>query len=699
MHNDYGRKCKLPYKSLKRSTIILFQKERRTVKKTLTSFDIAAVVLELKEQLKGARIQNIYQIKGKTVILKLHQANQPALNLLIEAGKCLHLTSYILEKPQRPPAFCMALRKHLRNGTITEVSQHEFERIVVIKTKTKEGDSKLVLELFADGNVILVDAQEVIQQALMFKRMRDRNILRREPFQQAPSSGKNPLHLKPSDLLKLTKFDGLEVVKALTKFLSIGGMYAEEILLRAQVDKNKRCESLKNSDFNKIFTALSEIVSQLETGKFKPCIVMDRRGKWIDVVPIPLRKYDELKCKKFRSFNEALDEYYAKTFVERKATAVSGNAEQEIARQQRILNGQQASLEKARQEAARVRIVGDKIYTHFHLLQTFLLRIMDEKRSGKTWQAIVSEVKDKKKKGKAPSVYFESLDTKRLVLNLSIEGLAFSLKLRDSVQKNAATYYNRAKKAEKKVKGAEKAMEETLSRIEELRQQKEVVVEEASKPIVKRRKKAWHEKFRWFYTSENLLVVGGKDAVTNEILIKKHTDSHDLVFHADIAGAPFVIIKTEGKAPSQQSISEAAQLAASHSRAWKAKFSAIDVYWVHPEQVSKTPPSGEYLQRGAFMIRGKKNYVRKTPVRLAMGVDVKATPPTVMGGPKEAVRSRTDTYVEIVPGELSSSKLANKIRQVLKKKVSKNLQEKVSKIPIEEIQAFIPFGKGRISNH
>jgi predicted ribosome quality control (RQC) complex YloA/Tae2 family protein len=668
------------------------------VKETLTSFDIATVVLELKERLKGARIQNIYQIKGKIVILKLHQPNQPALNLVIEAGKRLHLTSYVLEKPQRPPAFCMALRKHLRNGIISEVSQHEFERIVILKVNTKEGEFKLVLELFSDGNIILVNKLGV-QQALVFKRMRDRNILRNEPFQQAPSSGKNPLNLKPSDLLDLKKFNDLEVVKALTKLLSIGGMYAEEILLRTQVDKNKRCSSLKDIEFNRIYKSLNEILSQLEIGKLEPRIVIDERGSWIDVVPISLRKYEGLNCKEFRSFNKALDEYYAKTFVERVVTAVSENAEQEIARNQRILNEQQTSLEEARQEAERARKVGDKIYAHFHQLQTFLLRIMNEKRGRKTWQTIVSEIKDKKKSGKTPSVYFESLDTKKLVLNLSIEGLLFSLKLRNSVQKNAATYYNRAKKAEKKVKGAEKAIQETLSRIEKLKQRKEVELEKASKPVKRRRKKAWYEKFRWFYTSENLLVVGGKDAVTNEILVKKHTEPCDLVFHADIAGAPFVIMKTEGKMPSQQSISEAAQLAASHSRAWKAKFSAIDVYWVHPEQVSKTPPSGEYLQRGAFMIRGKKNYVRKTPLRLAVGVEVESTPLSVTGGPKEAVESKTDVYVEIVPGELSSSKLANKIRQALKKKVAKDLREMASKISIEEIQAFIPFGKGRIDNH
>ncbi len=174
-------------------------------------------------------------------------------------------------------------------------------------------------------------------------------------------------------------------------------------------------------------------------------------------------------------------------------------------------------------------------------------------------------------------------------------------------------------------------------------------------------------------------------------------EPHDLVFHADITGAPFVLIKTEGKRPSQKSIAETAQLAASHSRGWKAKFSALDVYWVRPEQVSKTPPSGEFLKKGAFMIRGKKNYVRRAPLRLAIGVDIEAAPLTVVGGPKDAVKARTDVFVEMVPGDLSSSKLANKIRQMLKQKVSKNMKEKVSKISLEEIQAFIPSGKGKIS--
>jgi len=669
------------------------------VQKALTSFDVAAVVLELKEQLEGARIQSIYQTKGKTLILKLHQPNRPTFNLLIEPGKRLHLTSYPIKKPQKPPPFCMALRKHLRNSVVTEISQHKFDRILNLKARTKEGEYDLVLEFFGDGNAILVNPQGIIQQALIFKRMRDREILRGKAFQHAPPSGKDPLNLGSADLSELKKLKGLEVVKALTKSLSISGQYSEEILLRAKIDKTRTVETLQNKEVAQLSKAFDEVLSHLRTGKLEPCLVIDNAGTWIDATPIPLQKYRNLKCKKFESFNETLDEYYAKASMELEVSTVTGRVEDEISRQQRILENQQASLENATKEAEHMRKIGDTIYLHFHQLQTLLWRIMDEKQRGNTWNEILQTIDIEKASGDEPAVWLESIDTKKLMLQVSLDNLTFSLNLRSSAQENASTYYDKAKKTERKGRGAEKAIQKTMASIEELRQRKRFAAREAYRPIIKQKKKHWYEKFRWFYTSENLLVIGGKDAVTNEILIKKHLASSDLVFHADIAGAPFVLIKTEGKAPSQQSIFEAAQLAASHSRAWKSKFGALDVYWVYPEQVTKTPPSGEYLQKGAFIIRGKKNYVRKTPLRLAVGININTTPPTVIGGPKQAINSKTSIYVEIAPGDLPSSKLAREILQGLAAKAPKSLQREVSRIPLASIQAFIPFGEGKRESH
>lgn len=595
----------------------------------------------------------------------------------------------------------MALRKHIKNGFITEINQQEFERVVTIKVKTKMGEFNIVVELFGDGNIILVDPQDFIQHALTFKRMRDRNILRKEPFRFPPSSGKNPLHLTLIDLYELKKYGDLDVVKAITRTLSISGKFAEEILLRAQVDKNKRSEFLEDTDFKKIYTAIRELLTHIENAEYTPSIVIDEGGRWIDVVPVLLektRRIEKSKLKRFDSFNEALDEFYAKATVERETTAVSESVEEETARQRRMLNDQRRVLDEVRKKPERMRRIGDVIYSHLNQLQTLMQRILEGKRRGLKWQEIIAEIEDEKELREIPATYFESLDTKNLILQVSIVDLSFSLNLRRSIQENAATYYSKGKKAEKRMEGARRAIDETIQRIEELKRQEKVTLRKTRKSLTKRRKKAWFEKFRWFFTSEDLLVIGGKDAVTNDILVKKHLEPHDLVFHADILGAPFVAIKTGGKTPSQQSIREAAQLAASHSRAWKFEFSAIDVYWVHPHQLSKTPPSGEYLKRGAFIIRGKKNYIRKTPLQLAIGIDHKTTPISVIGGPVEAVESKTDIRVEIIPGDSSSSELARKVLQTLRRKAPKELRERVSKISLEEVQVFIPYGKGNLGN-
>ncbi|MCK5562801.1 NFACT family protein, partial [Candidatus Bathyarchaeota archaeon] len=179
------------------------------MKEKMTSFDIALIISELNQLIRDARIDNIYQLDHVTLLLKLRQPSQPPLHLLIEAGKRVHLTSYTLEKPQKPPAFCMALRKHIRNGRVVDVQQHEFERIVTIKMSKKTGEFQLVSELFGEGNIILVSPQNEVLHALTYRRMRDRNILRGEIYQHAPPSGKNPLHLTRQEFDEITGFGQL----------------------------------------------------------------------------------------------------------------------------------------------------------------------------------------------------------------------------------------------------------------------------------------------------------------------------------------------------------------------------------------------------------------------------------------------------------------------------------------------------------
>jgi len=668
------------------------------LKAEMTSFDIAALVYELNQTIKGARVENIYQINPNTLLIGLHRPNQPSLQLLLEAGKRAHLTAYVLSKPLRPPAFCMALRKHLRNGRITEIQQHEFERVIIVKVDTREGTFPLVIELFGDGNIILVNPRGTILYALTYKKMRDRNILRGESFKQAPPSGKNPFQLNRTDFDDIKNYGRLEIVRALTKLLSIGGFYAEEILLRAQVDKNTPCEALTKQQISAIFAEMQTLVSKTTAGQFEPSVVVNEKGEWVDVVPFPLKRYAVSTSKPYKSFNEALDEYYAKAVKIEKVSITKREFAQELAKLQRTLETQQKTLEESRRIMEQNRALGDLIYAHLGELQLLAQKIMEEKNRGKSWEQISSEIQKEKQAKHIPFIYFQSLDSKRRILDVSVEKKTFSLDVTRSIQASAAGYYERAKKTEKKLEGAKKALHETQTKIQELQGQ----LRETTKRVIeevplKRKEKEWYEKFRWFYSSDGFFVIGGRDATTNEILIKKHTEPKDIVFHADVAGAPFVVIKTRGKTPSEQAIREAAQLAASYSKAWREMLHAIDVYWVYPNQLSKSPPPGQFLKKGAFIIHGKKNYVRNVSLNVAIGIKMEQNQITVIGGSPDAIKKQTNIYVEVIPGQQASSSLARSIQKLLAEKSLPEWRKQILETSVDEIQAFIPSGKGEIA--
>jgi len=94
------------------------------------------------------------------------------------------------------------------------------------------------------------------------------------------------------------------------------------------------------------------------------------------------------------------------------------------------------------------------------------------------------------------------------------------LDLRKTVEQNAAVYFDKAKRLKNKAQGARDAVKRFKTRLEGLEKKAEAAPKKA---IIKELKpKKWYEKFRWFMSSEGMLCVGGRDATTNEILVKKH---------------------------------------------------------------------------------------------------------------------------------------------------------------------------------
>lgn len=162
--------------------------------------------------------------------------------------------------------------------------------------------------------------------------------------------------------------------------------------------------------------------------------------------------------------------------------------------------------------------------------------------------------------------------------------------------------------------------------------------------------------------------------------------------HAEVHGAPFFVIKTNGAQPSNETLMEAAQACVSYSRLWKEGIRAGDAYWVRPEQVTKSAPAGEYLTKGAFMIRGTRNFLRGVELTLALGVTLHEGKPLLMAGPPSAVRNKCSIYVEMRQGRTSPAEAARRILAMLRTKAEGGTHIDLPRNTLDDVIRLLPPG-------
>ena len=254
-----------------------------------------------------------------------------------------------------------------------------------------------------------------------------------------------------------------------------------------------------------------------------------------------------------------------------------------------------------------------------------------------------------------------------------------------TVDKNASLYYEKAKKARNKLEGINKAIAMAEKKLDAELQKQVSLLEKEEIKTKPARKKEWYEKFHWFFTSKGKLVIGGRDATTNETVIKKHTDKGDLVFHTDMAGSPFMVIKSDNKKIDDIEKQETADFLGCFSKAWKAGISSIEVFYVEPHQVTKEAQSGEYLSKGSFMIKGKTKYLSAI---LKLGILV--IDDIVYSGPHSALHSLIkNKYPDIEKKDIErfiltivqGSEKTSKVAKEIKKKIGGDLDDLIRALP------------------
>jgi len=346
----------------------------------MSSLELKLLAKEL-AGIEGGRIQKAFQ-EGKTVRLEIFVSGSGVRELFFEPNK-LFFTRY-KRKSVEPGSFAMALRKHLSGKRITRVSQHGFERIVEIEA---EGNV-LIFEMFSKGNVILCDSSYKIIVPMEVQSWKSRSIFPGRKYVYPPEP-RDPFAMKPAEILVLASKSKRDLITFLAKDLSLSGLYAEEVCLRAKADKAMPAIKLDESAAENVYAAIHELDGPLE-----PQTIIDG-GKTVDVVPFPMKFYDGREAKPFKSFSEALDEF----FVGQEPVV-----DEEVGRMERMKSGQRESVDKLKRTGEESRAKAEAIERNLGKVQE-IIDVLQERGNWDEKKALLKKEKSVKeineKKGKA----------------------------------------------------------------------------------------------------------------------------------------------------------------------------------------------------------------------------------------------------------------------------------------------------------
>ena len=628
--------------------------------KAMSNVDIFTISDELNNLLTGARVDKSFQPTKDIVVMRFHVAGTGRVDLVMQCGSRIHTSKYPLENPTNPPTFPMLLRKRVKGAHVVSVSQHNFDRVVEIKVK-KDKYYTIVVELFDKGNIILLDEDNNIILPLKRKHWSTRDISSKKEYVFPEDRGINPINVSEEEFKEIFIEKDSDVVRTLA-VNGFGSLYAEEIIERAnentEIDKNTLNKDLTEEQFSALYKSLNELFDILKNEEYKPQIVKDGRKE--DVLPLDLVKYDGFEKKYYENFNEACDEFYSKKVNTDIKNVKEKIWNKKVNKFEKRLRLQEETLDNFNKTIETSQHKGELIYSNYTTIENLINVVNSAISKDYSFKEIGKILKKAKEDGMSEAEIFESID-KMGVLTLKIEDTSIIIDPKLSIPENAENYYEKSKKAKKKTKGALIAIENTKKQLEKIKAKKEVAMENISIPKKREKKNLkWYEKLRWFITSDNTLVIGGRDAGTNEAVVKKYLDNNDIYLHADIHGASSTAIKLEGKSLNDTILKESGEFAASFSSAWSKGFTTQDVFWVHPDQVSKTPEAGEFLAKGSFVIRGNRNYIRSARVKIAIGI-VDYEGKRIMAGPVESLEAHCDNYVVLKPGYTKKEAIAKKI--------------------------------------
>ncbi|XP_029972447.1 ribosome quality control complex subunit NEMF [Salarias fasciatus] len=647
------------------------------MKTRFTTVDIRAVIAEINANYIGMRVNNVYDIDNKTYLIRLQKPDSKAV-LLIESGTRIHSTDFEWPKNMMPSGFAMKCRKHLKTRRLAHVKQLGIDRIVDIQFGSDEAAYHLIIELYDRGNVILADHEYTILNLLRFRAAdaEDVKIAVRERYPIENARPPEPL----ISLERLTEIlskasNGEQVKRVLNPHLPYGATLIEHSLIEAGLSGSVKVDS--EADVAQVAPKILEAMKIAETylqetenfsGKGyiiqksekkpsltpgKPC---EELLTYDEFHPFLFAQHAKSSYLEFDTFDKAVDEFFSKMESQKIDMKALQQEKQALKKLENVKKDHEHRLEALHHAQEIDRFKGELVEMNLPVVERALQVVCSALANQVDWTEIGIIVKEAQAAGDPVACAIKELKLQTNHITMLLKNPYISeedpeeeeksdvvqekgkknknkdkgqnkkpsknkpqlvdLDLGLSAYANAKKYYDSKRTAEKKeqktIEAADKAMKSAEKKTQQTLKEVQTVT-----TIQKARKVYWFEKFLWFISSENYLVIAGRDQQQNEMIVKRYLRAGDIYVHADLHGATSCVIKNPSGDPiPPRTLTEAGTMAICYSAAWDAKI-VTSAWWVHHHQVSKTAPTGEYLTTGSFMIRGKKNFL--PPSYLIMG--------------------------------------------------------------------------------
>jgi len=373
----------------------------------------------------------------------------------------------------------------------------------------------------------------------------------------------------------------------------------------------------------------------------------------LEFQPHLLEQHKSMPRLEYSTFDEAVDNFFSHLDLQKRILRAEQQQAQAEQRLEKIRLDQEKRFASLIEQQEILLEEAQLVEIHADMVEKALQVVNSALDSGMDWDQLEDLVELEARQNHNPVamlIHKLDLENDRMVMRLLREDAIYdeddgsdddngktryrdvTVSLNETAHGNAQAMFTKYRASKDKSKKTTEANAKALEAAEETakRQMLEAQSRSANITLQAKRKPMWFEKFNWFITTDNYLVLGGRDAQQNEQIVKRYLRPGDAYLHADVHGAASCILRAKrqrdpktGKTTpiplSSQALREAGNFTICRSSAWSSRM-VTSAWWVESHQVSKTAPTGEYLTVGSFMIRGKKNFL--PPTQLEMGLAV-----------------------------------------------------------------------------